>query len=410
MVEINADKIYSALRAVPEFDGNPNVLTRFIKLCDQLVLTFVSSDPGQELNNLILLNGILNKITGSAARTINSNGIPDNWNGIRNSLINNFSDQRDETALYNDLACQSQGSSTPTEFYDRCQSLFSTLMTYVSLHETLSTTVEAKRLLYRNLTLKAFVRGLNEPFGSRIRCMRPDTIEKALEFVQEELNIEYMQHRNSQNLPKFQQNVKVAPSFSDFRHSPVFHLPNSVPNWQRPTSAAPPQIRYQQPLGLPRFRMPGRTQQMFREPPPGFNPQSEIFKLPIRHAPPRPMSGVRTYAPKILPPSGHDWTRHGNPPPSNYFKTRELNLNATTDYDYAYFYPNYTNEPYYNFDHDCNTNYFPEYSTPQNNIQAYEEYGLCETNNFGTHDNEDSSNKNFNNENFHEGPPQKKLG
>nr|XP_034839919.1 uncharacterized protein LOC117996018 [Maniola hyperantus]XP_034839920.1 uncharacterized protein LOC117996019 [Maniola hyperantus] len=98
------DKVYKAMRVIPEFDGNPNVLTRFIKICDQLAAQYLSTAPGSEFTNVFLLNGILNKITGTAACTINSNGIPDSWLGIRTALINNFSDQRDETALYHDLS------------------------------------------------------------------------------------------------------------------------------------------------------------------------------------------------------------------------------------------------------------------------------------------------------------------
>lgn len=187
------DSVFKALRLVPEFDGNPNVLTRFVRLCEQLVISFQEAD---EIDQLCLINGILNKITGPAARTINSNGVPENWIGIRNTLINNFTDQRDETTLYNDLVIQTQGSSSPQEFYDKCQTLFSTIMTYVTLHETVATTVQAKRDLYKKLTMQSFVSGLKEPLGSRIRCMRPETIEKALEYVQEELNTMYLQHRN----------------------------------------------------------------------------------------------------------------------------------------------------------------------------------------------------------------------
>jgi hypothetical protein len=146
------DTIFKALRLVPEFEGNPNVLTRFIKLCDQIVIDFASPD---ELNNLALINGILNKITGPAARLINSNGIPTDWIGIRNALINNFADQRDEAALYNDLALLTQGPGSPQEFYEKCQSLFATVMTYVTLHESVVTTIEAKRDLYKKLTLQA---------------------------------------------------------------------------------------------------------------------------------------------------------------------------------------------------------------------------------------------------------------
>lgn len=54
--------------------------------------------PGSELSNLCLINGIINKITGPDERNINSNGVPDSWLGIGNSLIINFSNQRNETA------------------------------------------------------------------------------------------------------------------------------------------------------------------------------------------------------------------------------------------------------------------------------------------------------------------------
>lgn len=196
MSQSEVDTIYKSLRLLPEFDGNPHVLTRFINLCDQLVLGYFKTEPGHELTNLALINGILNKISGSAARLIHSNGIPENWQGIRSALINNFADHRDETALYSDLSLQTQGSNTPQEFYERCQNLFSTIMTYISLHETVSTTIEAKRTLYKKLTLQAFLRGLKDPLGCRIRCMRPETMEKALEFVQDELNTLYLQNRN----------------------------------------------------------------------------------------------------------------------------------------------------------------------------------------------------------------------
>lgn len=83
------------------------------------------------------MNGILNKVTGPAARLVNSNGIPEDWDGIRKALIN----KRDETALYNDLAVLALGFDSPQEFYEKYQSLFSTIMTYVSLHESVDTSV-----------------------------------------------------------------------------------------------------------------------------------------------------------------------------------------------------------------------------------------------------------------------------
>lgn len=370
------DNIYKALRMVPEFDGNPNVLTRFIRICDQLVTQFICTDPGHELANLCLINGILNKITGPASRTINANGIPDNWLGIRNALINNFADQRDESALYNDLSLLAQGNDSPQEFYDKCQTLFSTIMTYVTLHEIVPTTVEAKRDLYRKLTMQSYVRGLKEPLGARIRCMRPPTIEKALEFVQEELNVMYLQHRNEPSRNPAPQTSKVP-----------YLTPNnlSVPKGfnfgvQRPMPMQPqPQLQPQPQHWRPAFQFhppqrmtlqPSRTQQMFRAPPPNYNAQNSGFRFPPRNAPPqnlgpKPMSGVSHYVTKALPPTiqGHDWRKFGNPPPTNYFKSREMNYNEVGDYS-DYYYPEYY-YPESDYPETDNGNFYGYQSVPE---------------------------------------------
>lgn len=372
-MSIDPDTIYKALRPVPDFDGNPNVLPRFINICDEIVTRYVSTAPGNELSNLCLLNGILNKITGTAACTINSNGIPESWAGIRTALINNFSDQRDETALYNDLSLATQGNKTPQEFYDQCQTLFSTIMTYVTLHESVKTTVEAKRALYKKVTMQAFVRGLKEPLGSRIRCMRPCSIEKALEYVQEELNVMYLhqRHESPKVPPNFKLNIPTPPiSYIPQPRPQAFQAP--MPNWPmnagprvnqsqpQPFKFNPPQnqFRFNPPQNQSPFRMPTRTQQMLRALPPNYNPQSNVFRLPPRNnhpqnSGPKPMSGVQHFMPKTLPHTsmtGHDWFKSGNPPPTNYLKSRDMNVHECAPYEE--YYPEYYHEP------EC---YYPQY-------------------------------------------------
>lgn len=357
------DTIFKALRLIPDFDGNPNVLTRFIKLCDQIVAQYTKEQ--NELINLALINGILNKVIGPAARLINANGIPNDWLGIRNALINNFADQRDETALYNDLALLTQGHSSPQEFYERCQSLFSTVMTYVSLHDTLQSTINAKRDLYKKLTLQAFLRGLKDPLGSRIRCMRPPSIEKALEFVHEESNTMYMQYRNDHSLyRKPEQKVPVPfnfrPPMPQPLHTPLHAFNTNLPGPSRPYQPSKPQMpqlpspnQFKLPINP---SMPTRTQQMFSAPPPNYRQQSAVFRMPPRHQPPfqgpKPMSGVSHFVSKPLPPSGWNWAKQGNPPPSNYFKSRDINMHECSNYDYDYYeqygYPEYNYcEDYY---------------------------------------------------------------
>lgn len=350
------DEIYKALRIVPEFDGNTNVLTRFIKLCDQLVQTYVSQNPGHQLTNLALLNGILNKVTGPAARLINTNGVPETWEGIRSSLINNFSDQRDETSLYNDMALLTQGNSTPQEYYEKCQSLFATIMTYVSLHETIQSTIESKRSLYKKLTLQSYLRGLRDPLGSRIRCMRPDTIEKALEFVHEEMNTLYMQQRNEPQAKKIQPQLPIQPMkpFNPVMSSMPMNVFTSMHKPFNPSMPGPsranmimppqrPQIMWRPNFNQsPQFQGPSRTQQMFSAGPPNFNAfrtqPSFPPKGPNANDTPKPMSGVSHFVSRPMPVRGHDWTKSGNPPPSNYFKSREINLNECYEYPYYELY------------------------------------------------------------------------
>lgn len=384
---MDPDTVYKALRPVPEFDGNPHILPRFIRICDQIVIQCVKDEPGYELSNLCVINGILNKITGPAARTINSNGIPENWIGIRNTLVNNFSDQRDETALYNDLALATQCNDTPQEFYDKCQNLFSTIMSYVSLHETLETTVEAKRILYRKLTLQAFVRGLKDPLGSRIRCMRPETIEKALEFVQDELNVIYLQQRNNLATDQRKPSSSSAPhnSYQQFTQPKFPPMNNNFnppkfspgPSWQKPNFN--PQFNNHQRTPM----QPTRTQQMFRAPLPNYN---SGFRIPNRNPPqnnsgPKPMSGVSHFVTKPLPPRipGHDWQKFGNPPPSNYFRSRELNFNEFCDYN-DYEYGNDGNDSanynYYNTDYDYNDYYGQYVNDDYDNNQYCEQQDL----------------------------------
>lgn len=373
MANVDPDIIFKALRLVPEFDGNVNVLTRFIRICDQLVAKYATTGPGSELPNLCLMNGILNKINGTASSIINSSGIPDNWVGIRTALINNFSDQRDETALYNDLSIATQGNRTPQEFYDQCQTLFSTIMTYVTLHESLGSTIEAKRTLYKKITMQSFVRGLKEPLGSRIRCMRPNSIEKALEFVQEELNVMYLQHRS--DLPKPCSSQRFTP-LNPGGFTPPRAQATATPLWlpQVPLRAMqmqppiPQPFKFYPPQNQP--RMPTRTQQMLGATPPNYNPRSNMFRLPPRNGPPQflapqPMSGVQHYSPRVVPHglmTGHDWRKSGNPQPNNYFKTREMNVNECAGYDdsYSYMTPDYYYEPDYTYSAD-NNNY--EYNT-----------------------------------------------
>lgn len=93
------------------------------------------------------------------------------------------------------------------------------------------------------------------------------------------------------------------------------------------------------------------------------------------------MSGVSHFTTKPLPPAfaGHDWRRHGNPPPTNYFKSREMNFNETMDSDNMHYYPDYygemTDNAYndYGSYHDYVQTDPDEYSTYNYDYEQYPE-------------------------------------
>lgn len=341
------DTIHKALRNVPDFDGNPNVLIRFINICDQLVTSYVNPAPGHELTNVYLINGILNKIIGNAARILNTNGTPTSWEGIRNALKNNFSDQRDESALYTDLSMLTQGSDSPQIFYERVLNLLSTIMTYVQLHDSVSTTVEAKRSLYNKLALQSYLRGLNEPLGKRIRCMRPSSLEDSLKFAQEELNVIYLQNK-TRSIPNRNSTPFTTPAHVPMHAAHVPNVPFSQNSYLRQVSQpmygnisqnvsqATPRQQY---FPNPGLAGPSRTQQIFRALP--KSNMSTGFKIPPkpqnfhqnfnRNNFSQPMSGISHPVARTLPPMRRDSQTHVNAF-SNY-KPREVNFNESYDFD-----------------------------------------------------------------------------
>lgn len=345
------DKIFNALRLVPEFDGNSNVLIRFLNICDQIVLAYVDPAPGNELNNYAVINGILNKITGPAARTLATNGTPSDWKGIRSALINSFSDHRDESSLYSDLSMLSQGNDTPHIFYERIQNLLGTIMTYVELHDDITTTVEAKRTLYKKLALQSYLKGLREPLGSRVRCMRPPTLEKALEFAQEELNIIYMQ--NSQKV------TQRSPTFKNINFNPFLNRQISQQSHTNNSQILPH-------LNNTSYQGPSRTQQIFRALP--RSNMSTGFRIPNRETrttqhqhqvsnqtPGQPMSGISHPKARTLPPTPmrpNHWSRQGQYHSPNYYK--EINTNEYDTCNDVNYYDTFMDNHELNYDTPCN--------------------------------------------------------
>lgn len=236
--------------------------------------------------------------------------------------------------------------------------------------------------------------------------MRPDTIEKALEFVHEEMNTLYLQQRNDRapdRKPQSQHQVSL--KFSYGYKPPVqmtptmprsFNLPPPKPI-AMPEPSRPFMSQAQQSVPIwknqsPQYLGPSRTQQMFSSPPPNYRPQTQNFKMPgprpTASNVPQPMSGVSHYVPKpFTPRAPHDWSKSGNLPLSNYFKSRELNYNNFDDRSHNYYGDCYIDNDYYPQEYFEYPDYVREYAYEQ--PQCTDSFTIEEVENAPSAENED---------------------
>lgn len=347
--------IHLVLKNVPQFNGDPNRLYRFIATCDDLVSTYVVREF--PIANATLLNGILNKITGNAEDVLNISGNNTSWADIRRTLIENFADQRDETTLNRDLTLLRQGNETPQDFYVRCQQMLSKIINFVNLNIHDDSIKTVKRTFYTEQALQTFIAGLKDPIGSQIRCMQPTTLPMALKYVQKEQNIRYIQTTFPSSSSSKNVEVRQPTTFN----MPIAKLPVAMPQQRGPTGNA---------MGNPNpfthtyrvFRGPGPVQNQ------GFKPHQNNFQNPnkFNNAPrpqfnygaqarphvseQKPMSGVSTIknTPRFRP-GGQDLSNFQNPT-NRYFRTREVNFNDSYPYEpeqYYYMQESEDSYPYY---------------------------------------------------------------
>lgn len=238
-MEVDAVNLFKiALTIVPNYDGNPNQLYRFISTSESILTQFYIANEPNNFQNQIVLQNILGKLKGRAEEAVNIHG-SQTWASVKSVLLQHFSDQRDENALNRDLVSLKQENETPQQFYIRCMQLLNTIINYVSLHETDENLKTGKRTFFTAQTLKTFLAGLKEPLGSTIRAMRPADMPTALMFVKEEQNIQYLQKNMHNNLTvsKPLSQPKMLSTFKPFQlNRPNNTFVNNHPFTPRPTN------------------------------------------------------------------------------------------------------------------------------------------------------------------------------
>lgn len=92
--QFNHKKIFKYLKFIPEFDGNPAELQRFLSTSENIVNDFYDIKNVNNFLNTYIMNSIINKLTGTAKIVINIQNVH-SWLELKQTLTNHFADQRE---------------------------------------------------------------------------------------------------------------------------------------------------------------------------------------------------------------------------------------------------------------------------------------------------------------------------
>jgi len=273
------------LDMVPDFHGEPELLSRFISISEKLVNKFMNVTDPNDFQNEYLLSSLISKIKGTAAQTVHNTHIS-NFLDLKNALLNAYSDRRDVFTLGIELAQLKQGlNETPFEFYEKVSKLLNLQISYILNHSEYPERVILTQYCNK-FALRVLLKGLREPLGSLLRTKNPEDLNSALNILTNDF-----QYFNSYNKPNHDQ--KHSPSMNplktrqtQFNHQGFTSKPFS--QFKTPSNSQP-FSQFKTPFNsqpFPQFKTPFNSQ-----PKPQSKPQPQNNSHKFNHQPnPSPMS------------------------------------------------------------------------------------------------------------------------
>lgn len=332
------------LDLIPDFDGTPHKLYRFISLADETLQQYWDNDNTNSVRNRYIFNCIVSKLKGRAEEIISISGA-NTWPLIKSTLLNTFGDQRDENALLSDLIqIRQKPNEDPITYYYRIISTLNHLTNYINLYERSDVIKQNKIVTYANQALRTLIVGLKEPVQSMIRSLKPISLADALKHLTEDANIRYMSRQNNQfqnTKPIFRNPTPYIPNPNSYRQI----LPNNNPFQQQfsfpSTSQFPRGPVNVQPRNLAPQRYPTNSQVF------GKNQNVNVWK-------PKPNMTNQTNTPTPMSVSTRNTTQHPNFRP-----------NARPNFQ-SNFQPNFQQRPRYTYEELHNFENPDDFQTQEN--------------------------------------------
>lgn len=187
------------LKMIPEFTGEVHLLPRFIGICEKLIARFYDRQNVDNFQNDFLMSSILSKITGKAQIQI-SNCRIDNWQELKEALLQTYSDKRKASTLTIEMTQMRQiQSESSFDFFQRIQNHLYLQHSYLDTHH--ADAANANRVIKEYLNevgLQTLLNGLREPLNHYMKTRDPRSMNEALSLLTNDFQHESTRRNNAQ--------------------------------------------------------------------------------------------------------------------------------------------------------------------------------------------------------------------
>ncbi|XP_039295006.1 uncharacterized protein LOC120353850 [Nilaparvata lugens] len=228
------------LDMIPEFSGEPLLLNRFVSICDKVVAKFFVQSNPDDFQNEYLFSTIISRLKGRALELVTS-GNTYAWPEVRRVLLDGYLDKRDCFTLNIEMTeLKQESSESPFHFHERIQKILNLQLAYFLTKMAANSTILCEYA--KQLALRVFLRGLNEPIGSLMRTKNPSSLSEALSMITNE-----MQYKNRNSNYNF--NLNKRPISQPFQQLPltkqIQHFPHTRPMQNFPQNKTYPNFQNQ---------------------------------------------------------------------------------------------------------------------------------------------------------------------
>lgn len=247
---------------VPDFHGEPESLSNFLQVSEELISRFYNAANPAEFKNIYIIRTIIAKIKGPAAKLVHTNVIS-TWEGLKNCLVSAYSDKRDSHSLTLEISkLHQKESESPIEFHGRVQSLLNLQISYYKMHNPTKADTLADNA--HHFALRVLLHGLRDPIGPLMRTKNPRDLNTALSMITNDFQFfdkNNFMHQKPKNIPIGQPTKAI--QFPRNNFNPQFNFKPRFP--QHYYNNQNPQQHYNNQNNHQRF--PPRNPQIFYQRP-----------------------------------------------------------------------------------------------------------------------------------------------